>query len=170
MRLRNFPIVITAALSLSACIGLIYVRAYTAADGSTQTGDGNCLTRPPPSTVVLDRPEVHVRLYVIEVPDRSNTFSASINVRPQRNIEARLSKTAVKIDSQDFRESLVADARIRSSSNSTSYEFSVSMPTVANELSISFPSLEVQGQVVELRSLVLRSERRLQPIWLACQA
>jgi len=174
MRLRYSLLAIALSIPLmSACMGILRIERYTAVDGSTKVEvvDGPCGGRWW-ITDLLDRPEVRVRVYVEGVAGSSNTFfKAHIKVQPLKGIAARLSDTGVKLESPDFRGPLVANANFARVYRGTDpeYYYVIQMPNIPEELSISFPRLELNGELVELRSLILRRERTFEPIPLLCQ-
>jgi|KBSMisStaDraftv2_1062788.scaffolds.fasta_scaffold08971_7 hypothetical protein len=172
MRLRYSLLAIALSIPLmSACMGMLRIERYTAVDGSTKVEDGPCGGRWW-ITDLLDRPEVRVRVYVEGVAGSSNTFFGThIVVQPLKGIAVRLSDTGVKLDSPDFRAPLVANANSTRVYRGTDpeYYYVIQMPNIPDELSMSFPKLELNGELVELRSLVLRRERTFEPILLMCQ-
>jgi hypothetical protein len=175
MRLLKRQLAIAALLPLTACVVILPVQSYTAVDGSSQADFSNNCVSPYPtsSTTILYRPDVRVRLdiYGSAVGD-STRLHAVIVVEPQSGTVARLRKARLEVYSPDFKVPLVTNGHLnmhRPVGIEESYSFFISMPTVPAEISMRFPRLDVQGETVELTSLALRSERRLQSINLMCQ-
>ena len=177
MHLLKHLLGIAALLSLTACV-VRTVQSYAAVDGSS-TGDysNNCVSPyPPSSTVILDRPDVRVRLNIYGIGDDLNfrhaILHAGIVVEPRPGTVAQLLDLKLEVDSPDFAAPLFTDGLhnwVRPANTEGSYEFFFDMPTIPSEISMRFPRLDVHGETVELTSLVLRSERTLQSINLMCQ-
>ena len=180
MRLLKHLLAIAALLSLAACMVRGPVDSYIAADGSSQATytDGWCST-PLSSTVILDRPDVLVRLNIYGVQRGTYTFDgqrdllwADIVVAPQPGAVARILDildSSVEVVSPDFTKPQSAAAGQSEFRGRTRYRYTIPMPTIPNEITVKFPKLKVNEQIVELPSLVLRSERKLEFIDLACQ-
>jgi hypothetical protein len=177
MRLLTHILTIATSLSLAACMLSIPVYGYTATDGSSffrkYASAWDCKNRrgDVSSTVILDRPNVHVELDVSGVWQQSNVLWAAIVVNVQPGTFVRLPDRRVEINSPDFAAPLFFDARDWwVEGTARSYVIWISLPTIPTELSIRLPRLEVEGQPVELRNLVLRSERWVKQVPLACQS
>jgi len=174
MRLLKQLLAIAALLSLGACIVLGPVPSYSAADGSSQATykDGCVSPYPLSSTIIFDRPDVQVRLNIYGVHGDSNMLFADILVEPRPGTIARLLESSVEVISPDFGKplSVAAYAQYAPPGRVTMlYGYKISMPTIPTKLSMRFPKLETQGQIVDLPQLVLRNERRLLFIDLMCQ-
>jgi hypothetical protein len=180
VRLLKHILAITALLSLAACIALGPVDSYTAADGSSQATytDGWCST-PLSSTVILERPDVLVQLDIYGVQRGAYTFDgqrdllwADIVVAPQPGTVARvldMLDSSVEVVSPDFTKPQSAAAGQSEFRGRVTYHYTIPMPSIPNEITMRFPKLKVNGQVVKLPSLALRGERRLEFAYLVCQ-
>ena len=171
MRRLKHLLAIAALPSLAACIVQGPFPSYAAADGSSQATytDGCWTGHPLSSTVILDRPDVLVRLDIDGV--RDDLLWAGIVVGPRPGTEARILDSKIEVMSQDFRDPTSSTAEhLYEFRGRTTYFYKIPMPTMPSELSVRFPKLEVQGQIVEIPNLVLRSEgRKLEFLDLACQ-
>jgi hypothetical protein len=96
MRLLKQILAIAALLSLSGCVLIRTAQSYAAADGSSQGNYSNNRVAPYPlsSTVILDRPDVRVRLNIYGIGDdlkfRHAILHAGIVVEPQPGTVAQL--------------------------------------------------------------------------------
>src|SRR4030095_7004139 len=93
---------IATSLSLAACL-MIPIQTYTATDGSSQARSGPpCRRESASTTVILDRPNVHVELQISGVWGKSNDLWAAIVVEPQPGTVVRIPNRRVEINSPDF--------------------------------------------------------------------
>jgi len=100
----------------------------------------------------------------------SNRLETAIVVEASPDTVVRLQDENGEVDSPDFPAPLVftvKDSQVRGAVST--YRIWISMPTIPTDLFIKFPKLEVQGNTVELRNLVLRSERQVVGAPLVCQ-
>ena len=171
MRLLKQLLAIAALLSLAACIVQGPFHSYTAADGSSQATytDGCWTGYPLSSTVILDRPDVLARLDIHGV--RDDLLWAGIVVTPRPGTVARMLDSKIEVMSHDFKEPMSSTAEhLYEFRGRTMYFYRIPLPTIPSELSLTFPKLELQGQMVEFPNLVLRSEGgKLEFVNLACQ-
>ena len=77
----------------------------------------------------------------------------------------------IEVMSHDFKEPMSSTAEhLYEFRGRTMYFYRIPLPTIPSELSLTFPKLELQGQMVEFPNLVLRSEGgKLEFVNLACQ-
>jgi hypothetical protein len=122
------------------------------------------------STVILDRPDVQARLNIFGV--HGTILWATLVVEPRPGTLVRLVDTRLEVDSPDYRWpiSVASDGQHEYPRRTTKVvSYRIAVPTNPAELSVRFPVFEVEGRIVKLPDLRLRSERRLKFIDLMCE-
>lgn len=169
--LRLLPVIATAFLA--SCVVPISVESYTAADGSSRARYGvRCLYPTPLSSTELQRqPNAAVQLDIYGVHGNQNVLSAAVVIEKTPETIIRLLDETIVLDSTDFREPIRTKATkqwVRPASTEERYSFSFPMPSIPAEVLLQLPAIEIGGNLMPQRSLLLRYERRLQPTGL-CQ-
>src|SRR6185369_1076930 len=104
MRLLNRILAFATSLLLAACIP-VSVQNYTATDGSSfrrYASPLDCSRISGSSTVILDRPNVHVELDINGVWGPSNRLETAMVVEASPGTVVRLQGENVEVDSPDF--------------------------------------------------------------------
>ena len=173
MPLPRFPLLIAVCLLLPSCVVPVAVQSYSAADGSSQARYGvRCLYPTPLSSTELYKQDATlIQLDKYGVHGDDNYLSAAIVIESKDASSIRIPNGRIEIDSTEFKEPIATNAKLqwaRSDNTERRYAFSMPMPNIPAELLLQLPPIEVSGQLVTPRPLILRKERRFQPTGL-CQ-